>query len=88
MSDDPIRNIGLTQPETIHQIEHTTDKPMKREKKKKEYRSKREKDSVEIKSSVSIGSGASGDGGDEGEKYEDSIDEEEQKQLSVDILVK
>jgi len=85
MSDDPIRNIGLSQTETVHQIEHTTDKPMKREKKKKEYRSKREKDSVEIKSSVSIGSGASGD---EGEKYEDSIDEEEQKQLSVDILVK
>jgi len=85
MSDDPIRNIGLSQPETIHQIEHTTDKPMKREKKKKEYRSKREKDSVEIKSSVSIGSGSFGD---EGEKYEDSIDEEEQKQLSVDILVK
>jgi len=85
MSDDPIRNIGLSQPETIHQIEHTTDKPMKREKKKKEYRSKREKDSVEIKSSVDKRSGASGD---EGRKHEDSIDEEEQKRLSVDILVK
>ena len=85
MSDDPIRNIDLSQAETIHQIEHTTDKPMKREKKKKEYRSKREKDSVEIKSPVSIGSETSGD---DGEKYADSIDKKEQKQLSVDILVK
>ena len=85
MSDDPIRNIGLTQPETIHQIEHTTDKPMKREKKKKEYRSKREKDSVEIQSPVGKGSGSDGD---EGGKCEDSVDEEEQKRLSVDILVK
>ena len=85
MSDDPIRNIGLTQPETIHQIEHTTDKPMKREKKKKEYTSKREKDSVEIKSPVGKGSGADGD---EGRKCEDSVDEEVQKRLSVDILVK
>ena len=85
MSDDPIRNIGLTQPETIHQIEHTTDKPMKREKKKKEYRSKREKDSVEIKSPVGKGSGADGD---EERKCEDSVDEEVQKRLSVDILVK
>ena len=85
MSDDPIRNIGLSQPETIHQIEHTTDKPMKREKKKKEYRSKREKDSVEIKSPVGKGSGVDGD---EGRKCEDSVDEEEQKRLSVDILVK
>ena len=85
MSDDPIRNIGLSQPETIHQIEHTTDKPMKREKKKKEYRSKREKDSVEIQSSVGKRSGVDGD---EGRKCEDSVDEEEQKRLSVDILVK
>ena len=52
MSDDPIRNIGLTQPETIHQIEQPADKPMKREKRKKGYNPKREKDSVEIKSSV------------------------------------
>ncbi len=85
MSDDPIRNIGLSQPETIHQIEHTTDKPMKREKKKKEYKSKREKDSVEIKLPVSVGSGISGD---EGQKCEDLIDEEEQNRLSIDILVK
>ena len=85
MSDDPIRNIGLTQPETIRKIEHTTDKPMKREKKKKGYTPKREKDSVEIKSSVNIGSGTSED---EEQKNEDPIDEEEQKRLSVNILVK
>ena len=85
MSDDPIRNIGLTQPETIHQIEHTTDKPMKREKKKKEYTPKREKDSVEIKSPVNIVSETSED---EEQKNEDPIDEEDQKRLSVNILVK
>jgi len=85
MSDDPIRNIGLTQPETIHKTEHTTDKPMKREKKKKEYTPKREKDSVEIKSPVNKVSGTSED---EEQKNEDPIDEEEQKRLSVNILVK
>jgi|TARA_Y100000294_G_scaffold88544_1_gene82586 hypothetical protein len=85
MSDDPIRNIGLTQPETIHQIEHTTDKPMKREKKKKEYTPKREKDSVEIKSPVNI---VSGNSEDEEQKNKDLLDEEEQKILSVNILVK
>ncbi len=85
MSDDPIRNIGLTQPETIHQIEHTTDKPIKREKKKKEYTSKREKDSVEIKAPVNIVSGTSEDAE---QKNEDLIDEEKQKRLSVNILVK
>ena len=85
MSDDPIRNIGLTQPETIHQIEHTTDKPMKREKKKKEYNPKREKDSVEIKSPVNKDSEISID---EEQKKEDPINEEERKRISVDILVK
>ena len=85
MSDDPIRNIGLTQPETIHQIEHTTDKPMKREKKKKEYTPKREKDSVEIKSSVISDSESSED---VEQKKENPIDEEERKRISVDILVK
>ena len=85
MSDDPIRNIGLTQPETIHQIEHTTDKPMKREKKKKEYNPKREKDSVEIKSPINKDSEISID---EEQKKEDPINEEERKRISVDILVK
>ena len=85
MSDDPIRNIDLTQSETIHKIEHTTDKPMKREKKKKEYIPKREKDSVEIKSPVNIVSETSKD---EEQKNEDPTDEEEQKRLSVNILVK
>ena len=85
MSDDPIRNIGLSQAETIHQIEHTTDKPMKREKKKKEYTSKRKKDSVEIKLSVNKVSETSKD---EEQKNEDPIDEDEQKRLSVNILVK
>ncbi len=85
MSDDPIRNIGLTQPETIHQIEHTADKPMKREKKKKEYNPKREKDSVDIKSPVNT---ASATAEDDEQKKEDLIDEEEQKRNSVDILVK
>ena len=85
MSDDPIRNIGLTQPETIHQIEHTTDKPMKREKKKKGYTPKREKDSVEIKLPDNIFTGTSED---EEQKNEDPADEEEQKRLSVNILVK
>ena len=85
MSDDPIRNIGLTQPETIHQIEHTTDNPMKREKKKKEYTPKREKDSVEIKSPFNKVSGTSED---EEQKNEDPIDKEDQKRLSINILVK
>ena len=85
MSDDPIRNIGLTQPETVHQIEHTTDKPMKREKKKKEYNPKREKDSVEIKSPINKDSEISID---EEQKKEDPINEEERKRISVDILVK
>ena len=84
MTDDSIRNIGLTQPETIHEIEHTTDKPMKREKKKKEYRSKREKDSVEIKLPVSISSRNSKDAE---QNNENSKDEGNQKRLSVNILV-
>ena len=85
MSDDPIRNIGLTQSETIHQIEHTADKPMKREKKKKEYNPKREKDSVEIKTPVNTTSGPSED---EEQKKQDLTDEKVQKKNSVDILVK
>ena len=85
MSDDPIRNIGLTQPETIHQIEHTTDKPMKRERKKKDYDPQREKDSVEIKSPVQTDSETSED---EKQKKEDLIEDDEHKRISVDILVK
>jgi|TARA_Y100000294_G_C8517097_1_gene321322 hypothetical protein len=85
MSDDPIRNIGLTQPETIHQIEHTTDKPMKRERKKKKYNPKREKDSVELNSPVQTDSETAED---EIQKKDDLIEEEENKRISVDILVK
>ncbi len=43
MSDDPIRNIGLSQPETIHQIEHTTDKPIEKGKKRKRVQIKKRK---------------------------------------------
>ena len=81
MSEDSIRNVNISQPETIHKLEHATDKPMKREKRKKGYNPKREKDSVEIQSKIQV----------EPEPHEIEDDEEENvkdtDEVSINILV-
>jgi len=85
MSEDPIRNINIGQTETIHQIEQTSDKPMKRKKRRKEYNPKREKDSVELTSQDIQKLESSHD---EALVDSDSIDNKEKEQTSIDILVK
>ena len=85
MADDSVRNIGLTQSETINKIEHSSDKPMKRDKRQKGYNTDREKDKVEIKSQK-LSQEPKEDNHKEEENYPKDLEEE--KKTSIDILVK
>ena len=85
MADDSVRNIGLTQSETINKIEHSSDKPMKRDKRQKGYNTDREKDKVEIKSQK-LSQEPKEDSHEGGENFPKDLVEE--KKTSIDILVK
>ena len=85
MSEDSIRNINIGKPETIHQVEQTADKPMKRKKRRREYNPKREKDSVEL---TSINAQMLETSLEEEPIDTDSNDEQEGQQVSINILVK
>ena len=49
MTDDSVRNIEVFQKKIIQKINHTNDRPMKRDKKEKGYNSEREKDSHDLR---------------------------------------
>tara|TARA_B100001123_G_C15345850_1_gene1037122 strand:+ start:28225 stop:28482 length:258 start_codon:yes stop_codon:yes gene_type:complete len=85
MSEDSIRNINLGQSETIHQVEQTADKPMKRKKKRRDYKPKREKDSLEL---TSINAQMLETSIQEEPIDTDSNDEKQEQQISINILVK
>ena len=85
MSEDSIRNINLGQSETIHQVEQTADKPMKRKKRRKEYNPKREKDSVEL---TPMNAQTLETSLEEEPIETNSNDEKEEQQVSINILVK
>jgi hypothetical protein len=82
MSEDSIRNVNISQPETIHKLEHATDKPMKREKRKKGYNPKREKDSVEIQTKTQLETEPADI--EDGEEENINVSDE----VSINILVK
>ena len=84
MTDDSVRNIEVFQEKIIQKINHTNDRPMKRDKKEKGYNPEREKDKIEIKSQKL--SSKLIQGSDE-EKNDNKTGDHKNQYQKIDILV-